>query len=1576
MNQSTISYTSSVAYTTRETLSDGTQPPPTTPMVDNTNNNPPKSLSLAPLVVRLNLPPNNNSRGRSNNSNNNNINSFTPLDVERLLRGRVLATVLVQDGDDTLKRVLHTEAENHELDSSSIKIYETGVIDSVLPMLGASHVLIIHLLLVEYWELGRSFYQIIPRQDIISTEGAIPLQLVFVMKRGQKAMIPGDSSSSSIMIPSPRKYSSRANNNNIGNPLLTSPSSRNNNNNNNNKSPRTPNNKKPRISKRLKMISPRRNPFLPPPIAAPNSLISIASRSRRLADSNNNNPLVNKDTEWYCCSCRMNNGGILPPPLVIIPSHLTTTTNTTMTNTNTDENGINDTNHTSSPRRIMTIDMVHHHPEQLLQQQQQTSNCELLQSSTSTTQEKTEIIQQQQLLQSDLPPISICSMDDPLDFSIIIPSPSSSPLEEPNTSTSSPTSLLITKNENIMVEMEDLSASLSIIPPITTSSAATTTTNIEVKSLPTSPLSTTEPIPINDSINNNNITIQQPPPHYVRMSPPSIFYADMMTHDSVKHTEFDLVPVQISRDNPERKPQLELILGTKILFGESGYWVLGMKSCPPSSSNNKNLDELSHINIDIYDRIVGAAPLSQEPETILPLFTTGSVRHAVLDALDTLGPRDEHIFLLVLRHQQQHTTNSTNDNYPYKQCQHCGLYSSTSNKKGVKININGKKKSWSRVFSGVIVDNNGHDRQLGDMVAERLAKELINAVGTTGPKHDLLRNWRVELYRNFPVANIRFLDTTITPVEADVLVKYVDENDISFKSKRQVLEHLARKRDVQALLGDMIRQVNTSLSSSSFSSSLTSSLEPPQQIVMGTQTTAEWWFGGSNSKNTFLTAGVLSSGGGADWNDESINVEDGLLAELGMDLELVPNTNCDTSSSSADNDNLSTLLPSSDLVIESTNTTNTNEEIIKMEIEEEKIDEQLSQLDNNNNNNTYNNNSVQQSFNNELEKLNSLSSDVTMTGSELDPEVIIIIQSDDDIKIDDNLVTISPPPPLSMFESHDDILHGEQQQQQQQQTISGDQKINSDGENDDDDEEDDGEEEEDDEDDEDNTTTQQSTTQLIVVIPSTIQFDGDDDGGGGDNDIELVVAPVLTSLPKFVPTTETSALNLLVDAATSSSSTITQPTNLTTESISNNDQPILNESSSTSNKTTESTTTSNTKPASTSTSTTTTTCARRSIHITMVDNLRFDLFIPRSCAVNNKLNVAHSLLYDFIDATEEWIQNRLQQWSLDRSRRCCLNGVRDAFDLEAVPIISQDDCRRIDWYMHTSQAPEELKSHSSTQEALRRNSPLLPLGVSTYLNVLSEDVLQQVEHLVETMCDKAINGTSEIAQEFPETFHHMKRRGNTVTRTKMFFGARYLWTESQMKEDHAHIARGIRTDVAPLPEFALELVYPALLARGAFCRDNFKVNQIAINIYHTGSDGIGPHFDDESRFALPVVALRIFSDSRLSFGCRGAWAVGNGIFSIPMFRNSALVLHSNTYASSVVKHSVRPVDMSGRSGVVIFREIQQELMDIAHKFEMEKNVRSVMNHVVDSVVESMTTGEEVVGNVSDKVDGSNSSKID
>ena len=102
----------------------------------------------------------------------------------------------------------------------------------------------------------------------------------------------------------------------------------------------------------------------------------------------------------------------------------------------------------------------------------------------------------------------------------------------------------------------------------------------------------------------------------------------------------------------------------------------------------------------------------------------------------------------------------------------------------------------------------------------------------------------------------------------------------------------------------------------------------------------------------------------------------------------------------------------------------------------------------------------------------------------------------------------------------------------------------------------------------------------------------------------------------------------------------------------------------------------------------------------------------------------------------------------------------------------------------------------------------------------------------------------------------------------------------------------------------------------------------ALNIYHDGSQGIQPHYDDSTRFERPVYSLRLFSDSRLSFGTQ-LYGYTNGAFCVDMPRGAITIMHAGGYAVAGAKHCVRPVDLAG--GRFSHAELSQGLSPCAHR---------------------------------------------
>jgi len=218
---------------------------------------------------------------------------------------------------------------------------------------------------------------------------------------------------------------------------------------------------------------------------------------------------------------------------------------------------------------------------------------------------------------------------------------------------------------------------------------------------------------------------------------------------------------------------------------------------------------------------------------------------------------------------------------------------------------------------------------------------------------------------------------------------------------------------------------------------------------------------------------------------------------------------------------------------------------------------------------------------------------------------------------------------------------------------------------------------------------------------------------------------------------------------------------------------------------------------------------------------------------------------------------------------------------------------------------------------------LLPLGITTYNNVYSSKQLDEIE----SNCDD-LHGSSLKGILPKECYHETASKKGQLKRTKYFFGSRYLWSKEQLKSPFAKVAGGIRHDVPKPPSWMTSMVEQPLV-NAEIAQKDF-VDAIALNMYHDGSEGIQSHYDDSKRFQQPIYSLRLFSDSRLSFGTQ-LYGFNNGLFFIPMPRGCITVMENAGFAANGVKHCVRPIDMTGKSAAMILRKINEEALVIAEE---------------------------------------------
>ena len=132
-------------------------------------------------------------------------------------------------------------------------------------------------------------------------------------------------------------------------------------------------------------------------------------------------------------------------------------------------------------------------------------------------------------------------------------------------------------------------------------------------------------------------------------------------------------------------------------------------------------------------------------------------------------------------------------------------------------------------------------------------------------------------------------------------------------------------------------------------------------------------------------------------------------------------------------------------------------------------------------------------------------------------------------------------------------------------------------------------------------------------------------------------------------------------------------------------------------------------------------------------------------------------------------------------------------------------------------------------------------------------------------------------------------------------------------------------NVDPIPDWARTVV--AKLEDKAISPREF-VEQVVINVYHDQGSGLGVHQDPKELFNRPIYSIRLFSDSVLSFGCRGLGMVLRKQ-AIPLPRGAITVMEG--YAANKAKHCVRPSDTHSKSASLLLRSIhagaKQDLLE-------------------------------------------------
>lgn len=151
-----------------------------------------------------------------------------------------------------------------------------------------------------------------------------------------------------------------------------------------------------------------------------------------------------------------------------------------------------------------------------------------------------------------------------------------------------------------------------------------------------------------------------------------------------------------------------------------------------------------------------------------------------------------------------------------------------------------------------------------------------------------------------------------------------------------------------------------------------------------------------------------------------------------------------------------------------------------------------------------------------------------------------------------------------------------------------------------------------------------------------------------------------------------------------------------------------------------------------------------------------------------------------------------------------------------------------------------------------------------------------------------------------------------VRRLKFFFGGKYSYGTHGKNEL-------FDTNVIPVSEFPVLADFVGRLKTLGVIHEEFDLSQVGVNIYY--NQGLSVHRDQIKLFKRPIVSLRLFAPSTLSFGCYGQQlAILQPELAVPLECGTITVMEG--FAADCYQHCVRNRDVPGRTAVILLRELQ------------------------------------------------------
>lgn len=191
-------------------------------------------------------------------------------------------------------------------------------------------------------------------------------------------------------------------------------------------------------------------------------------------------------------------------------------------------------------------------------------------------------------------------------------------------------------------------------------------------------------------------------------------------------------------------------------------------------------------------------------------------------------------------------------------------------------------------------------------------------------------------------------------------------------------------------------------------------------------------------------------------------------------------------------------------------------------------------------------------------------------------------------------------------------------------------------------------------------------------------------------------------------------------------------------------------------------------------------------------------------------------------------------------------------------------------------------------------------GVKQYINVFDQAFLKFLENQIDETVRLGSAGGFK-----PHSYNCTP----ALKRSKFFFGFAYVDYQYGSKPE-------LVDDVEDIPAWIHQLE-DRLVDKGVMPKDFLE--QAVVNMYHEQGSGLGVHTDSWELFERPIYSLRLFSDSVLSFGCKGLGMVLRKQ-AVPLYRGAVTIMEN--YAANKTKHCIRPADIHCKSSSLLLRKIR------------------------------------------------------